>query len=123
MRNKKEPKIGNSKIQVVDSKLDWGVYVWKKSNNKWFTDGQGNILNIPSMRGDLNKISELRQAATYYGEPDGEPVFFGGLSRVTDEEYSEQVERMKEGLIPSQNDFGAWSAAKKTYEKYGAGDE
>jgi hypothetical protein len=123
MGKEKQPQIGKSKIQIVDNKLDWGVYVWKKSNNKWFTDGDGNILNIPSRRGDLSRIAELRNAAAYYGEPDGEPVFFGGLSRVTDEEYSEQMERMKEGLIPSQNDFGAWAAAKKTYEKYGSGDE
>lgn len=123
MKNNKLPQIGKSKIQVVDNKLDWGIYVWKKSNGKWFTDGEGNILNIPSRRGDLSRIAELRQAAAHYGEPDGEPVFFGGLSRVTDEEYSEQMDRMKEGLIPSMNDFGAWQAAKKTYEKYGTGDE
>lgn len=123
MGKRKQPQIGNSRIQIVDNKLDWGIYVWKKSNNKWFTDGEGNILNIPSHRGDISRISELRKVAAYYGEVDGEAVFFGGLSRVTDEEYSEQVERMKEGLIPSQNDFGAWTAAKKTYEKYGTGDE
>lgn len=112
-------KIGKSKATIIDKGYDWGIYVWKKSNGKWFTDGQGNILNIPSMKGDLSKLAELKQAAAHYGEPDGEPVFFAGLNRVSDEEYSEQVDRMKSGLIPNMNDLGAVIAAKKTLEQYG----
>jgi hypothetical protein len=27
---------------------------------------------------------------------------------------------MKQGLIPSMNDLGAWMAAKQTYDKYGS---
>lgn len=111
--------IGETKVTVIDKKYDWGIYVWKKSNGRWFTDGSGNILNIPSMKGDLAKIAELKQAAAYYGEPDGEPYFFAGMSRVTDEEYSEQVDRMKAGLIPNLNDLGAVQAAKDTIAKYG----
>ena len=93
--------------------------MWKRANGKWFTDGSGNILNIPSMKGDISKLSELKQAASYYGEPDGEPVFFAGLSRVTDEEYNEQLDRMKEGLIPNLNDLGAVHAAQQTLKTYG----
>jgi hypothetical protein len=114
--------IGETKVTVIDKKYDWGIYVWKKSNGRWFTDGNGNILNIPSMKGDLAKIAELKQAAAYYGEPDGEPYFFAGMSRVTDEEYSEQVDRMKAGLIPNLNDLGAVQAAKDTIAKYGDED-
>jgi hypothetical protein len=123
MRIQKPGEIGKSKVQIVDNNLDWGIYVWQKANSKWFTDGQGNVLNIPSRRGDISKMAELRNAAAHYGEEGGKAVFFGGLSRITDEEYSEQLDRMKEGLIPSQNDFGAWSAAKQTYDKYGSDDE
>jgi hypothetical protein len=111
--------IGETKVTVIDKQYDWGIYVWKKSNGKWFTDGNGNILNIPSMKGDLAKIAELKQAAAYYGEPEGEPYFFAGMGRVTDEEYSEQVDRMKAGLIPNLNDLGAVQAAKDTIAKYG----
>ncbi len=111
--------IGETKVTLIDKKYDWGIYVWKKSNGKWFTDGNGNILNIPSMKGDLAKIAELKQAAAYYGEPDGEAYFFAGMGRVTDEEYSEQVDRMKAGLIPNLNDLGAVQAAKDTIAKYG----
>jgi hypothetical protein len=111
--------IGETKVTVIDKKYDWGIYVWKKANGKWFTDGNGNILNIPSMKGDLARIAELRQAAAHYGEPDGEPYFFAGMGRVTDEQYSEQVDRMKAGLIPNLNDLGAVQAAKDTIAKYG----
>ena len=119
MSAEKNDQIGKSKISFIDKGYDWGVYVWKKSNGKWFTDGEGNILNIPSMKGDISKLAELKQAAAYHGEPDGEPVFFSGLNRVSDEEYSEQVNRMAEGLIPNMNDLGAVAAAKKTLELYG----
>ena len=122
MKRKIPGQIGKSKIKVIDKNYDWGIYVWKKSNGKWFTDGQGNILNIPSMRGDLSKLTELRNAAAHYGEPDGEAVFFAGLSRISDEEYSEQKQRMSEGLIPDLNDLGAVHAAQQTIKKYGADD-
>lgn len=131
MKNKNQPlfgkdgkprmpgQIGDTKVTLIDKNYDWGIYVWKKSNGKWFTDGNGNILNIPSMKGDLARIAELKQAAAYYGEPDGEAYFFAGMGRVTDEEYSEQVDRMKAGLIPNLNDLGAVQAAKDTIAKYG----
>jgi len=118
--NKGRPeKVGKSKTTIIPKMYDWGIYVWKRSNGKWFTDGQGNILNIPAMRGDIEKLAELRKAAAHYGEPEGEPVFFAGLNRVSEEEYSEQVERMKNGLIPSMNDLGAVHAAQQTLKAYG----
>lgn len=111
--------IGKSKLTTIDKGYDWGVYVWQRSNGKWFTDGSGNILNIPSMKGDLEKLAELKKAASYYGEPDGKPVFFAGLNRVSEEEYAEQVNRMSEGLIPNLNDLGAVHAAQQTLKQYG----
>ena len=119
MSSSNPDQIGKSKVTFIDKGYDWGIYVWKRANGKWFTDGNGNILNIPSMKGDLSKIAELKQAAAYYGEPDGEPHFFAGLNRVTDEEYTEQVNRMKEGLIPNLNDLGAVHAAKQTLQQWG----
>lgn len=122
MKRKIPGQVGKSKIKVIDKNYDWGIYVWKKSNGKWFTDGQGNILNIPSRRGDLSKLTELKNAAAHYGEPDGEAVFFAGLNRISDEEYSEQKQRMSEGLIPNLNDLGAVYAAQQTIKKHGADD-
>ena len=120
MQDKFEEALSKAKVTLVEpTGYSWGVYVWKKSNGKWFTDGNGNILNIPSHRGDENQIAKLKQAAAYYGEPDGQPVFFGGTARISDEEYSEQIDRMKQGLIPSMNDIGAVIAAKQTLAQYG----
>jgi hypothetical protein len=61
-----EPIVKNVRRQVIEKKYNWGLYVYKKANGKWFTDGEGNILNIESMRGDISKISQLRDAAKYY---------------------------------------------------------
>jgi hypothetical protein len=119
MKRPKSSQIGKSKITILDKNYDWGIYVWQKENGKWFTDGQGNILNIPSHRGDSVQLNKLRQTAAHYGEPNGKPVFFAGMNRVTDEEYSEQFDRMQQGLIPNLNDLGAVAAAKQTFEIYG----
>jgi hypothetical protein len=115
-----KPLVHNVRRKVIDKHYDWGLYVYKKSNGKWFTDGEGNVLNIPSMRGDVSQIAKLKQAAIYNGDPgDGEAVFVPGLTRVSEEEYSEQVDRLKSGLIPSMNDLGAWKAAQDTLKTHG----
>jgi hypothetical protein len=120
---KMKGQIGESKVKVIEKHYDWGLYVYKKANGKWFTDGTGSVLNIPSMKGDLSKISELKIAAKHYGdEGDGECIFVPGLTRISEEEYSEQKQRMAEGLIPSLNDLGAVQAAKDTIAKYGSDD-
>ena len=123
MTDKFEEALGSAKVTLVEKTgYAWGTYVWKKANGKWFTDGQGNVLNVPSNKGDESQIQKLRDAAAHYGEADGQPIFMPGTARITDEEYSEQKERLKQGLIPSMNDLGAVMAAKKTLETYGDED-
>jgi hypothetical protein len=112
--------VGESKLTVLDKQYDWGIYFWKKANGKPFTDGQGNVLNIPSHRGDALQIRKLQQEATALGQGDGSYEFMPGVERISDEEYSEQVDRMKNGLIPNLNDLGAVQAAKDTIAKYGS---
>lgn len=115
-----EPVVKNVRRQVIEKKYNWGLYVYKRSNGKWFTDGEGNVLNIPAVRGDLTKIAQLKDAAVYYGDAgDGECIFVPGLTRITDEEHSEQMERLKQGLIPSLNDLGAIHAAQQTLKTHG----
>jgi hypothetical protein len=115
-----KPIVSNVRRKVIPKNYSWGLYVYKKANGKWFTDGEGNVLNIPSNKGDISKITELKQAAIYYGDDGlGEAVFVPGLTRISDEEYSEQVDRMKQGMIPSMNDLGAWKAAQDTLNTYG----
>lgn len=112
--------IGDTKIQVIEENFsDFGTYVWMKPNGRPFTDGQGNALSIEGMRDDKVKIKELADAAKYWGQPEGRAVFFSNMRKISDEEHSEQVDRMKQGLIPSLNDLGAVIAAKKTIQTYG----
>jgi hypothetical protein len=120
---KMKGQVGESRIKVIDKYYDWGLYVYKKSNGKWFTDGTGSVLNIPAMKGDISKISELKNAAKHYGDPgDGECIFVPGLNRISEEEYSEQKDRMSQGLIPNMNDLGAVHAAQQTVKKWGSDD-
>lgn len=115
-----EPVVKNVRRQVIEKKYNWGLYVYKKANGKWFTDGEGNVLNIPAVRGDITKISELKQAAMYYGDDgDGQCIFVPGLTRITEEEHSEQMDRFKQGMIPSLNDLGAIHAAQQTLKTHG----
>lgn len=119
MNDKFPGQIGDSKITILDKQYDWGIYFWKKANGKPFTDGNGSVLNIPSHRGDQIQIQRLVREATALGQGDGSYEFLPGVSRVSDEEYSEQVDRMKQGLIPNLNDLGAVAAAKQTIAMYG----
>jgi hypothetical protein len=115
--------LGKTKIQVVEEPFsNAGIYVWKLTSGKYFTDGEGNALSIESMKNDPAKIKELTEAAAYYGQPDGSAEFFPNVKKITDEEHSEQLDRMKSGLIPSENDLGALIAAKKTFDAYGSDD-
>jgi hypothetical protein len=115
-----KPIVGNVRRQVIEKKYNWGLYVYKKADGRWFTDGEGNVLNIESTRGDISQITKLKNAAKYYGdEGDGEVIFVPGLTRISEEEHSEQLDRMKQGLIPSMNDLGAWKAAQDTMNKHG----
>lgn len=115
-----KPIVKNVRRKVIEKKYNWGLYVYKKANGKWFTDGEGNVLNIPSVRGDISKIADLKKAAIYFGDDGlGEAVFVPGLTRISEEEHSEQLDRMKQGLIPSMNDLGAWHAAQQTLDTYG----
>jgi len=118
-----KPLVNNVRRQVIDKHYNWGLYVYKRSTGAWFTDGEGGVLNIPSDRGDISKIAELKKIAIHNGDDGlGTAVFVPGLTRISDEDHSEQKDRMRQGLIPSMNDLGAWQAAKDTQDLYGSED-
>lgn len=127
MSNRKKAQVGTTKITQVDKGTgqralfgyEWGLYFWRLPDGHLFKDDDGNMLNIQSVKGDLSKMSELRKAAAYYGQPEGEPWFYAGANRATDEEYAEQKERLAAGLLPTMNDLGAVKAAQDTNRLYG----
>lgn len=110
--------VGETKVTVIDKKYDWGVYVWIKSNGKPFTDGNNNVLNIPSHKGDQIQLERLRKEAAHQGQADGRAEFYPGVARVSEEEYSEQLDRLKSGEI-LLNDLGSVIDAKRTLKAYG----
>jgi hypothetical protein len=127
MSNRKKPTIGKSKVTVMNTGdaqrkhfgFEWGLYFWRLPDGHLFKDEDGRMLNIPSIKNDISQMAKLRQAAAHYGQPDGEPWFYAGVNRTTDEGYQEQLDRIDQGLIPSLNDHGAVAAAKKSLEVYG----
>jgi len=119
MSNTKKAKLGKSKATFIPKDYDWGLYFWRLPSGHLFHDNEGNLLNIPAIKHDLSKIAELRKAAAYYGQPEGEPWFYPGIRRATDEQLSEQKDRLKAGLIPNLDDLGAVHAAQQTLKKYG----
>jgi hypothetical protein len=112
--------VGDTKVRVIDESFsNFGTYVWYKANGKPFTDGNGSALSIEGMKDDKARIKELSDAAKYWGQPEGRAVFFPNTRKISDEEHSEQLDRMKQGFIPNLNDLGAVIAAKKTLDTYG----
>jgi len=115
--------IGKTKISVVEEPFsNYGIYVWQLRSGKVLTDDHGNALSIDSMKGDESRVALLRNEARWLGFPDGQPLFYANVRKVSDEEYSEQIDRMAQGYIPSETDLGALVDAKKTLDLYGSDD-
>ena len=115
--------IGKTKVSIVEEPFsNYGIYVWQLRSGKVLTDDNGNALSIDSMKGDESRIALLRNEARWLGFPDGQPLFYANVRKVSDEEYSEQIDRMAQGYIPSETDLGALIAAKKTLDLYGSDD-
>lgn len=85
----------------------FGVYLWEMPDGRYVGDDEGNFLSISAEYGDLNRISQLAQAARYHGINEGKPRFFPGHRKVTDQEYFEQQQRLEAGLIPDDHDISA----------------
>jgi hypothetical protein len=112
--------VGDTKVQIIKEEFsNYGTYVWHKASGKAFTDGSGNALSIESMKNDTVQIEKLVNAARHYGEADGKAKFYPNMRKISEEEHSEQLDRMQQGLIPSMNDLGAVIAAKKTLMTHG----
>ena len=99
-------------IQAVDEGFEFGVYMWKFSDGSHLSDGDGNYLNIPGRRHDIAKMAKLQEAVRHYGIEDGSVVFLPGTTRVTDEEYAQDLERFAQGDTP-YGDFGAFKDGNK----------
>jgi hypothetical protein len=57
-----KPIVSNVRRKVIEKNYDWGLYVYKKSNGKWFTDGNGSVLNSINARG-YNKNNRIKKCS------------------------------------------------------------
>lgn len=96
-----------SRITPV-SETNLGVYVWQLPDGTFVADEDANVMSISAFRGDIGAMSALRNAARHYGFPEGEAIFLEGARKIDDEELQEQIERMKQGLIPDKYDIGVY---------------
>lgn len=95
------------KMKVTEiEEVDYGMYMWVLPDGRFVTDGDGGYLSIPSKKGDVLRIKNLKDAAKSYGL-EGKPVFWSGHRPVTAEEYEMQKMRLEWGLVPDEMDFPA----------------
>lgn len=81
-----------------------GIYVWEMPDGRWVGDEDGNFMLIRAKKGDLKRISQIKDAAKSYGITEGRPVFLAGHRPVSEEEYQEQRARLHLGLVPDPED-------------------
>lgn len=79
----------NPKTKILLNKLPYGVYAWKTPEGI-LSDEDGNILSMEGMKGDLNAIKKMREAAAYYGYPEGEVIFLPGRRKITQSMHEDQ---------------------------------
>lgn len=91
----------------VIEEVPYGLYVWVCPDEWVVQDDDGNVMNVFAMKGDLKAIDALRQAAAYYGFPEGRAVFWSGRRRIDDEELEHQVQRQRWGLEPDPLNYAA----------------
>lgn len=92
-------------MKIVDEGINWGVYK-AYTRGRPIMDEDGNYLNIASMRGDQRRIRELIHAAESFGLDEISVEFIPGARQIDDEEYEQQVDRLREGYVPDKYDLG-----------------
>lgn len=99
-------KLTNKQI-VEDPNVQHGLWIWRMPDGKVVMDEDRNILNTIGYKGDTTAAFALARTVRSFGITTGQPVFIEGNRRIDDEEYERQKFRMKMGLTPDPEDYGA----------------
>ena len=86
-----------SKTSIVHPNLPYGVLVWMLPDGKFLKNANGEYLSLNAHKGDLMAVKKMRDAAAYYGYPEGQTIFFPGRSQATQSEWEDQMEAMIDG--------------------------
>lgn len=101
------------KSATVKEETRLGIYVWEMPDGRWIGDDEGNYLSVTSTRGNRSKIDALAKEVRSYGIYEGQPKFLSGRRKINDEEYAEQEQRLKWGLVPDPYDIGNYKDEMK----------
>lgn len=93
--------------------VPYGLYVWECPDGWIVQDDDANVMNVFAVKGDRKAMDALRQAAAYYGFPEGRPVFWSGRRRIDDEELDHQLQRQKWGLEPDPLNYAGLVDAER----------
>jgi hypothetical protein len=92
-------------LSYVDQ-FEYGVYVAKNHEGKYIIDQEGNHLSISSKKNDTKRMRELAEAARSFGIDNIQFEFRSGATKISDEEFEEQLERQRNGQVPDKYDLG-----------------
>ena len=106
------------KITPIEE-VNYGTYLWQMPNGSLVSDEEGSFMCIYAIKGDVKKITELRNFAKSYGIEEGEPVWFSGHRPVSNEEYDNQKQRMDWGLVADEWDIPALKEDLEQKKKMG----
>ena len=106
------------KITPVEE-VNYGTYLWQMPDGKLVSDEEGSFMCVYAIKGDVKKITELRNFAKSYGIEEGEPVWFSGHRPISAEEYDNQKQRMDWGLVADEWDIPALKEDLEQKKKMG----
>ena len=101
----------NTKFLEEESTL--GIYVWEMPDGRWIGDDDGNFLSVTAKKGNRSLIDALAREVRSYGIYEGGPKFLSARRKITDEEYAEQEQRLRWGLVPDPLDIGNYKDEMK----------
>lgn len=87
--------------------VNYGTYLWEMPSGALVMDDEGNYMCIYAIKGDINKIKQLKDFAKSNGIDEGKPVWFSGHRPVSNDEYDNQKQRMDWGLVADEWDIPA----------------
>ena len=108
--------IKNIKKQVIEDSV-LGIYVWEMPDGRWIGDDDGNFLSVTSKKGNRSRIDALAREVSSYGIYEGQPKFLSARRKINDEEFAEQEQRLKWGLVPDPFDIGSYKDEMKTLKR------
>jgi hypothetical protein len=108
--------IKNIKKEVIEDSI-LGIYVWEMPDGRWIGDDDGNFLSVTSKKGNRSRIDALAREVSSYGIYEGQPKFLSARRKINDEEFAEQEQRLKWGLVPDPFDIGSYKDEMKSLKR------